>query len=133
MTSDESAGAARVRLDKWLWAARFFKTRGLSAEAIDGGKVDVNGDRAKRAKLVQLDDEVRIRQSPFEWVVRVRGISETRGPASVAVTLYEETAASRAARDALSVQLKSQPRTVGYEKGRPTKQDRRAINKFRGR
>ena len=70
----------RVRLDKWLWAARFYKTRALAAEAIDGGKVDVNDARVKRAKIVQVGDEVRIRQTPFEHVVIVRGVSERRGP-----------------------------------------------------
>src|SRR5688500_8734244 len=72
----------RVRLDKWLWAARFFKTRALAAEAIDGGKVDVNDARVKRAKLVQVGDEVRVRQTPFEHVVKVRDGSERRGRAS---------------------------------------------------
>ena len=79
----------RVRIDKWLWAARFFKTRGLAVEAIDGGKIEVNGTRVKRAKLVQAGDEVRVRQTPFEHVVMVRGVSDRRGPASVAATLYE--------------------------------------------
>src|SRR4030095_6932867 len=88
----------RVRLDKWLWAARFYKTRALAAEAIDGGKIDVNGARAKRAKMVHVGDEVTIRQTPFEHVVNVRGVSERRGPASVAQTLYEETADSRTKR-----------------------------------
>ena len=84
MPSDETENEHRVRLDKWLWAARFFKTRALAAEAIDGGKVDVNGARAKRAKMVQDGDEVRVRQSPFEHIVHVRGVSERRGPATVA-------------------------------------------------
>src|SRR5215210_3263121 len=75
MQSDERETSERVRLDKWLWAARFFKTRALAAEAIDGGKVEVNDARAKRAKMVQLGDEVRVRQTPFEHVVIVRGIA----------------------------------------------------------
>ena len=122
----------RVRLDKWLWAARFFKTRALAAEAIDGGKVDVNDVRAKRAKMIHVNDEVRIRQTPFEHVVMVRGISERRGPASVAQTLYEETAASRAKREALATQIRSMPED-DWDTGRPTKRDRREINRFRGR
>ena len=122
----------RVRLDKWLWAARFFKTRGLAAEAIDGGKVEVNAVRAKRAKMVQVGDEVRVRQSPFEHVVVVRGVSERRGPASVAATLYEETTESKAKRDALATQIRSMP-AGDWETGRPTKRDRRDIERFRKR
>jgi ribosome-associated heat shock protein Hsp15 len=122
----------RVRLDKWLWAARFFKTRALAAEAIDGGKVDVNDARAKRAKMVQIGDAVRIRQTPFEHVVVVRGVSERRGPASVAATLYEETADSKAKREALATQIRSMPHD-DWDTGRPTKRDRREIQRFRRR
>ena len=132
MAPDPPATETRVRLDKWLWAARFFKTRGLAADAIDGGKVDVNGARVKRAKTVQLGDEVRIRQSPFEHIVLVRGISERRGPASVAATLYEETAESKAKREALATQIRSMP-ADDWESGRPTKRDRRAIERLRRR
>ena len=71
----------RARLDKWLWAARFYKTRGSSAEAIDGGKIEVNGERAKRARLVQAGDRIRIRMGPYEHVVLVKGVSERRGSA----------------------------------------------------
>jgi len=122
----------RVRLDKWLWAARFYKTRALAADAIDGGKVDVNGTGAKRAKMVQLGDEVRLRQAPFEHIVVVRGVSERRGPASVAATLYEETAESKAKREALATKIRSMP-ADDWESGRPTKRDRREIERFRGR
>ena len=122
----------RTRVDKWLWAARFYKTRGLAAEAVDGGKVDVNQARVKRAKMVQVGDEVRIRQTPFEHVVIVRGVSEQRGPASVAATLYEETAGSKARRDALKTQIRSMP-ADDWESGRPTKRDRREIERFRRR
>src|SRR5688572_6057742 len=122
----------RVRLDKWLWAARFFKTRALAAEAIDGGKVDVNGAGVKRAKLVQVGDEVRVRQTPFEHVVKVLGVSERRGPASVAAALYEETADSKAKRAALATQIRSMPHD-DWDSGRPTKRDRREIQRFRRR
>jgi ribosome-associated heat shock protein Hsp15 len=122
----------RVRLDKWLWAARFFKTRGLAAEAIDGGKVEVNDAKAKRAKMVQIGDQVRIRQTPFEHVVIVRGVSERRGSATVAATLYEETAASKAKREALVTQIRSMP-ADDWDTGRPTKRDRREIERFRKR
>ncbi|MGH7733960.1 MAG: RNA-binding S4 domain-containing protein, partial [Gemmatimonadales bacterium] len=109
----------RVRLDKWLWAARFYKTRALAAEAVDGGKVQVNGDRAKRAKLLQRGDEVRIRQGPYEFRLTVRGLSERRGPAAVAVTLYEEEEAGRLARERLAAQLAAAPPPFPVEKGRP--------------
>jgi ribosome-associated heat shock protein Hsp15 len=121
-----------VRADKWLWAARFFKTRSLAAEAIGGGKILVNGDRVKPAKLLQLGDEVRIRLGPYEHVVHVRGISERRGPATVAATLYEETPESVAARAKLAEQLRMAPAAFVYEeKGRPTKRDRREIDRLR--
>lgn len=130
--STESDTGERVRLDKWLWAARFYKTRALAAEAIDGGKVDVNATRAKRAKMVQPGDEVTVRQTPFEHVVIVRGVSERRGPAKVAATLYEETAASKAKREALATQIRSMP-ADDWDTGRPTKRDRREIERFRRR
>jgi ribosome-associated heat shock protein Hsp15 len=122
----------RVRIDKWLWAARFFKTRSLAADAIGGGKVSLNGDGVKPAKMVQIGDEIRVRLGPYEHVVIVRGLSERRGPASVAHTLYEETPASIATREKLSEQLRMAPPAFVYEeKGRPTKRDRREIERFR--
>ena len=129
MADDETENEHRVRLDKWLWAARFYKTRALAADAIDGGKVDVNG---ARAKLVQIGDEVRVRQAAFEHVVHVRGMSERRGPASVAATLYQETVESKAKREALATQIRSMP-ADDWETGRPTKRDRREIERFRRR
>ncbi|HEX7335787.1 MAG TPA: RNA-binding S4 domain-containing protein [Gemmatimonadales bacterium] len=123
----------RVRLDKWLWAARFYKTRSLAAEAIEGGKVQVNGERVKRAKLLKAGDEVRIRLGPYEHQIVVRQLSEHRGPASEAAELYEETPASRAAREAMALQLKSLHAAFAPERGRPTKKDRREIEKLKGR
>jgi ribosome-associated heat shock protein Hsp15 len=121
----------RVRLDKWLWAARFFKTRSLATEAIAGGKVEVNGERAKPAKGIKPGDEVRLRLGPYEHVLIVRGLAERRGPATVAQALYEETQASRDARERLAAQLKMAPPTFVYEeKGRPTKKDRRDLSQF---
>src|SRR5512142_3404495 len=99
----------RVRLDKWLWAARFFKTRSLATDAVAGGKVEVNGEHAKPAKAVKIGDEVRLRLGPHEHVLMVRGLSDRRGSATVAQTLYEETAASREAREKLAAQLKLAP------------------------
>ena len=125
---DLSAG---VRLDKWLWAARFFKTRSLAAEAINGGKIQLNGHRAKRAKHVHAGDDVRIRKGPFEQSVVVRGLAEKRGPAKVAQTLYEETAESLHQRELLAIQLKSAPETSFRTKGRPTKRERRDIDRFK--
>jgi ribosome-associated heat shock protein Hsp15 len=123
----------RTRVDKWLWAARFYKTRSLAAEAVAGGKVQVNGERVKRAKPLQVGDEVRIRQGPFEHHVVVRELSGQRGPAARAVELYEETPASRAAREALALQLKTLHSAFLPERGRPTKKDRRDIRRFKGR
>jgi ribosome-associated heat shock protein Hsp15 len=123
----------RIRLDKWLWAARFFKTRALAAEAVEGGKVQVNGDRPKRARPLQVGDEIRVRLGPYQHTVTVRALSARRGPASEAAGLYEETAASRTAREALAIQLKSLHAVFGPDKGRPSKKDRREIERWRGR
>jgi len=121
----------RLRLDKWLWAARFFKTRSLATDAVAGGKVEVNGERAKPAKALKEGDEVRLRLGPYEHILIVRDLSGRRGPASVAQTLYEETAESRAARERLAAQLKMAPATFVFEeKGRPTKKDRRDLSSF---
>jgi ribosome-associated heat shock protein Hsp15 len=121
----------RVRLDKWLWAARFFKTRSAAATAVDGGKIDVNGDRAKRSRLVQAGDVVVLRRPPYEHHIVVRGVSEVRGPAKEAVTLYEETAESRAAREKLAYQVKNAPVLTFHGTGRPTKRDRRVIDRLK--
>lgn len=123
----------RVRIDKWLWAARFYKTRSLAAEGVAGGKVQVNGERVKRAKQIQIGDAVRVRQGPYEHEVIVRELSDRRGPAVEAARLYEETAKSRAAREAMALQLKSLHAAFVPERGRPTKKDRREIEKLRRR
>jgi ribosome-associated heat shock protein Hsp15 len=123
----------RIRLDKWLWAARFFKTRALAAEAVEGGKVDLNGDRPKRARPVQVGDEIRIRLGPYEHTVTVRALSGRRGPASEAAGLYQETEASRTKREELAIQLKSLHAVFGPDKGRPSKKDRRDIQRLKGR
>jgi ribosome-associated heat shock protein Hsp15 len=130
---DDNGEDGRVRLDKWLWAARFYKTRSLAAEAVAGGKVQVNGDRAKRARPLQVGDEVRLRQGPYELLVVVRALSARRGPASVAAELYEERPESRAAREAMALQLKSLHAAFVPEKGRPTKRDRRDLERLKGR
>lgn len=125
--------AASVRLDKWLWAARFFKTRSLAAVAIDGGKVHLNGARVKRGKPVQVDDEVRIRKGPYEYRVRVRALAEHRRSASEAVMLYEEFADSRRRRELLAEQHRIAATTGVETQGRPSKRDRRKIRRFKGR
>jgi ribosome-associated heat shock protein Hsp15 len=131
-TTDEPPGAGRVRVDKWLWAARFFKTRSLAVEAIEGGKILLAGERVKPAKLLQAGDVVSVRMGPYEHVVTVLAVSERRGPASVAATLYEETNASRVAREKLAEQLRMAPAAFVFEdKGRPTKRDRRELDRFR--
>ena len=112
-----------MRLDKWLWAARFFKTRTLAVEAVEGGRVSVNGDRAKPAKELRIGDTLSIRRPPFEHVVRVRELSDKRGSASVAAALFEETEESRARRTVLAAEMKSLPQP--RFKGRPTKKTRR--------
>ena len=125
------ASVTKVRLDRWLWAARFYKTRSVASEGVKGGKVHVNGERAKAAKMIVVGDEVRVRLGPYEHRVIVRGLSERRGPASVAQKLYEETPDSKAARERLQLQIKQAP-ALHYEgKGRPTKKDRRQVEKFK--
>ena len=122
----------RVRLDQWLWAARFFKTRTLAASAVAGGKVELNGQHAKRSASVRPGDELRIRLGPYEHIIEVRKLAARRGPASEAALLYEETAASREARERLAWQLKHAPAGFSFEeKGRPSKRDRRMMEKLR--
>ncbi len=125
------SGMTSLRLDTWLWAARFFKTRALAAQAVDGGKVELNGARAKRAKPVQPGDRLRVRRGPFEYHVTVRGLSARRGPAAVAAVLYEEDAERKQARQRLADQLRIAP-SLRYEgKGRPTKRERRDIERLK--
>ena len=127
----DSNETERLRLDKWLWAARFFKHRALATDAVAGGKVEVNGERAKPAKALKIGDQIRLRLGPYEHIVIVRELAERRGPASVAQTLYEETPDSKAERERLADQLRMAPATFVYEeKGRPTKKDRRALSDF---
>jgi ribosome-associated heat shock protein Hsp15 len=122
-----------VRIDKWLWAARFFRTRAQAADAIAGGKVEVGGERVKPARLLRAGEEVRVRLGPYVHVVVVRGLSERRGPAAVARELYEETAASRAERERHAWQLKHAAPVMEPGEGRPTKKDRRDLDRMRGR
>jgi ribosome-associated heat shock protein Hsp15 len=119
-----------IRIDKWLWAARFFKTRSLAAEAVSGGKIEVNGVRAKPSKTVRPDDELNIRRGPYEWKVIVKGMAKLRGPAAEAQLLYAETEESKLKREAIAAQLKLERPPEFRPSGRPSKQDRRAIARF---
>jgi ribosome-associated heat shock protein Hsp15 len=128
----EMESPGKVRLDKWLWAARFFKTRALSVEAIDGGRVKVNGERVKRAKIVQAGDNLQIRLGPYEHIVMVRAVSERRGPAKEAALLFEETPESIAEREKVGFQLKAaHVLFVPETNERPTKRNRRKLEDFR--
>lgn len=120
-----------VRIDKWLWAARFFKTRSLATDAIDTGKVKLDGERIKPARAVKLDDKLSIDNGTETWEVRVLGISDKRGGAPIARLLYEETQESvdKRENDHEARKLYREPGTT--IKGRPTKHDRRALSKVR--
>jgi ribosome-associated heat shock protein Hsp15 len=119
-----------IRIDKWLWAARFFKTRSLAAEAVSGGKVEINGDRAKPSRIVRAGDKLCIRRGPYEWVVVVKEVSRRRGPAPQAQQLYDETEDSTRHRRAIAAQLQLERPPEFAAPGRPTKRDRRAISRF---
>ena len=123
-----SEAPAAQRIDKWLWAARFYKTRSLAADAVEGGKVHVNSERAKPARQVKACDTVFLRKPPYEFTVQVLGLSERRGPAPQAQQLYEETPDSSAARRRLSAEMKEMPAPLF--RGRPTKKDRRTMARF---
>ena len=123
-----------VRIDKWLWAARFFKTRTLAADAVKGGRVELGGARVKAAKEIAVGDELRITIGQVRRTVIVRGVSDQRRPAKVAVTLYEETPESIAAREAAAEVRRLQSPPPGADLGmRPTKRDRRRLDSARGR
>ena len=120
-----------VRIDKWLWAARFFKTRSAATDAVLGGRVHLNDARVKPSKEVKAGDTVEVRVGQLQWTVVVRGISEKRGSATLAATLYDETTESAAARELRATELRMS-RPLGADLGaRPTKQDRRRIEELR--
>lgn len=119
-----------IRIDKWLWAARFFKTRSLAAEAASGGKVEVNGERPKASRIVRVGDRLSIRRGPYQWTVIVKGVSRLRGPAPQAQSLYEETEESVRKREADAAQIKLERPPEFDSPGRPSKKDRRAIARF---
>jgi len=119
-----------VRLDKWLWAARFFKTRSLASKAVSGGHVHLNEGRVKPSRIVKVGDRLKIRRSEEEFTVNVLALSSRRGPASVARTLYEETDDSRLQREAAREERRLIRAPASRPKGRPDKRDRRKLIKF---
>ena len=122
----------RVRVDKWLWAARFFKSRSLAARACELGRVEVGGLASKPAREVRAGDLLRIRNASGDFDVEILAVSEIRGPAPVAQTLYRETEESRALRERLAAQRKAAPNLESAREGRPTKRDRRRMERLRG-
>jgi len=131
MTDHQSSDTGRVRFDKWLWAARFFKTRSLAARAIDGGRVKLNGERAKTSKEVKPGDAVEVSAGELRWDVEVVAVSGRRGPAAEAAKLYAETEASRARRETLKLH-RAGSHPARAVRGRPSKRDRRMIRRFTG-
>ena len=120
--------ALPIRLDKWLWAARFFKTRQLAIDAINAGRLDINNERAKPARTIKIGDVLLLRKPPYAFHLVIKSLVEKRGSALIARGLYEETTQSIAAREQLVREQRDLPPPLF--KGRPTKQDRRAIQKF---
>jgi ribosome-associated heat shock protein Hsp15 len=123
----------RVRMDKWLWAARFFKTRALAAKACELGRIEFNGQRVKPAREVQVSDRLLVRNDSGEFQIDVLVVSDMRGPAATARTLYRETEASIEARLKLAAERKAMPHFEGMREGRPSKRDRREIARLRNR
>jgi ribosome-associated heat shock protein Hsp15 len=121
----------KLRVDKWLWAARFYKTRSMAADAVDSGKVLVNGTRSKPARALKLGDELKIRTPVAECTVHVTGLSSRRGPAAEAAKLYSETEESKQRREEARL-MRTDLHPDAQSKGRPTKRTRRRIQKFRG-
>lgn len=124
-TSSESQ-----RLDKWLWAARFYKTRSLAVEAISGGKVHLNNQRVKPSRTVRVADKLTISKPPYEFDIIVEALNLQRRPAAEAQQLYQETPDSQKKRELLREQIKNEPLGFRQQKGRPSKRDRRHIIKF---
>ena len=122
-----------VRMDKWLWAARFFKTRALAARACELGRIASNGQRAKSSREVRVGDLLQVRSAAGDLQVEVVLLSEMRGPAAVAQTLYRETETSRELRLKLAEERKALPHFEALREGKPSKRDRRELDRFRGR
>ena len=122
-----------MRIDKWLWAARFFKTRSLATRACELGRIESNGQASKAAREVRIGDRLQVKSPGGDFEVEVLGLSEMRGPAPVAQTLYRETDVSREKRFRLAEERKAMPRVEALREGKPSKRDRRQIDRLRGR
>jgi ribosome-associated heat shock protein Hsp15 len=127
---DAAPEAGRQRVDKWLWAARFYKTRSLAAQAVEAGRARVDGERVKPSRELRPGDEVLVRVGELEWKVEVRALAARRGPASEAALLYAEGEESRQRRETMLAMRRSGPQPVMHE-GRPTKRDRRQMDRFK--
>jgi len=125
-----------IRLDKWLWAARFFKTRALATAACDAGRISCNGQPAKPSRNLKLDDQLHIRNEAGEFDIHILSLEENRGSATIAQTLYAETGESRARRAQLAAEREAErklnPQSETFRQGKPSKRDRRQIHSFRG-
>ena len=122
-----------VRMDKWLWAARFFKTRSLSAKACELGRIESNGQPAKASREVHVGDLLQVKNPSGAFQVEVLGLSEMRGPAPIARTLYRETEASQQMRLKVAEERKTMPHFEASREGKPSKRDRRQLGRLRGR
>jgi ribosome-associated heat shock protein Hsp15 len=122
-----------VRIDKWLWAARFFKTRSLAARACELGRIESNGQAVKAAREVKVGDRLQVKNDSGDFQVDVLALSDIRGPAAVAQTLYRETEESRELRLKLAQERKAMPHFEALRDGKPSKRDRRDIERLRGR
>ncbi len=127
----ENKGRIAMRLDKWLWAARFFKTRAAAQQAIEGGKIRLNGERTRPARELKAGDMLVVRIGDYEWLVTVTRLSDRRGPASVARTLYEEDPASHARRQERVADRRLMVEPAAERHGRPTKRERRQLERWR--
>jgi ribosome-associated heat shock protein Hsp15 len=123
----------RVRMDKWLWAARFFKTRSLAARACELGRIEANGQPVKPAREVRPGEMLLVKSDSGDFLVEVLALSDMRGPAAVAQTLYRETEASREARRKLAEERRAMPYFEAVREGKPSKRDRRRLDRLRGR
>lgn len=130
--NDTSNDLGRLRIDKWLWAARFYKTRSLAARAVEGGKVKLNGERPKPGKGVRPGDRLEVHAGELQWRFEVLAVSARRGPATEAAKLYAEDKESRSRREHMLLMRRAGPHPAHDVRGRPTKRDRRMIHRFTG-